>query len=279
MRTRERRVGVLVAALAGFLVAAAFATTVAGGKGPATASGVAVPASEPMDLVWISDSVGWGVARFYAQRIREDLGVAVRVRDKWEGDLTAVAVLQRLRTPGHPWIRLIRNAEVVFVSGNAAGSAIVKGGNCVTTGCQRPKAVGPRPFRPYVAILKAIHKRIFEIRRGKPVIMRSANWYVPVISHAPNNPFYQHVSWDGCGITAVCTRQFECLASAIAKAAAAYGVPVADVYTAFNGSGHREDPVDKGYIDTDGIHVNDAGRAVFAETLAALGYEQVTPPG
>ena len=108
--------------------------------------------------------------------------------------------------------------------------------------------------------------------------MRTANWYVPAISHAPSNPFYPHVSWDQCGITAVCTRKFECFASAIAKAAAAYRVPVADVYRAFNGADHREDPVDKGYIDTDGIHVSDAGRAVFAETLAALGYEQVKPP-
>ena len=79
-----------------------------------------------MDLVWISDSSGWDVAGFYARHIREDLGVAVRVRDKWEGDLTAVAVLERLRTRGHPWIRLIRNAEVIFRNRNSYGSEMVK---------------------------------------------------------------------------------------------------------------------------------------------------------
>ena len=208
----------------------------------------------------------------------EDLGVAVRVRDKWEGDLTAIAVYQRLHTPGHPWIRLIRNAEVIFVTGNAYGSATSKGGNCVTTGCQRPTDLGPKPLRPYVATLKAIYKRIFEIRRGKPVIMRTANWYAPAIWHAPAHPLYPHVSWDQCGITAPCTKQLEQFAAAITRAAAAYRVPVADVYTAFNGAGHREDPVDKGYIQEDGIHVSDAGRAVFAETLADLGYKPVKLP-
>ena len=70
MRLLKRSVGVLVAALVGVLVAVAFATTVAGGRGPATTSGVAVPAGQSMDLVWISDSMGWGVASFYARHIR-----------------------------------------------------------------------------------------------------------------------------------------------------------------------------------------------------------------
>jgi lysophospholipase L1-like esterase len=44
-------------------------------------------------------------------------------------------------------------------------------------------------------------------------------------------------------------------------------VPVADVYKAFNGPAHLEDPVDKGYMPGDNIHPSDAGRAVIAETL------------
>jgi hypothetical protein len=231
-----------------------------------------------MDLVWISDSVGWGVAGFYARQIRDDLGVAVLVQDRWEADLTAAAVLQRLRTPKHRWIRLIRNAEVIFVSGNSYGLYQGKGGNCVSTGCQRPITYGPRTYRQYIAALKAIYRRIFDIRNGRPVIMRANNWYAPAIAQAPSSMFYPHVSWESCGIVDVCTKCFEGLSWAISRAATPYRVRVADVYTAFNGPEHREDPVAKGYIQEDGIHVSDAGRAVFARTLADLGYEPARPP-
>ena len=278
MRTRKRSFGAFVVAVVGVLIAAVFAATVRGATGPAAVSGVGSTAGEPMDLVWISDSVGWGVASFYAEHIRQDLGVTVRVQDRWEGDLAAATVLQRLRTPKHRWIRLIRNAEVIVVSGNPMGLGTGKGGNCVTTGCRRPITYGPRTWRQYIAGLKAIYGRIFEIRNGKPVIMRTNNWYAPAISQPPHSLFYEPVSWRSCGIVDVCTKKMEWQSWAISRAAAPYRVRVADVYTAFNGPDHREDPVAKGYIQDDGIHVADAGREVFAQTLADLGYEPARPP-
>jgi len=277
MHTRRHSVRVLTAALVGMLVAVILAGAVQGAVRPAVGSRAA--ASGPLDLVWISDSVGWGVAKFYGSRIEQDLGVGVRVHDKWEAGLPAATILERLRTPGHPWIGLIRNAEVIVVSGNHQGLYTGKGGNCVNTGCQRPITYGPKTWQQYIAGLKGIYRRIFEIRHGRPVILRTNNYYVPTIAHAPKSLFYPPVSWKQCGLVGVCTKCMESFAWAISRAAAAYRVPVADVYTAFNGKSHREDPVDKGYIDKDGIHQNDAGRAVFAETLAALGYEEVTPRG
>jgi hypothetical protein len=233
-----------------------------------------------MDLVWISESSGWSVARFYARRIRQDLGATVRAHDLWEGNLMAVDILDRLRTPGHPWIRLIREAEVIVVKGGPVGLSIktVERGDCVVAGCQRPLAIGPRTWRPYVAALKAIYARIFEIRKGKPVILRTANWYVPNISHAPACPGFAPVSLEDCGIVDVCTRWYESWDAAIVRAAAAYRVPVADVHSVFNGPTHREDPVAKGYIQGDGIHPSNAGREVMAKTLGDLGYKPVKPP-
>jgi len=265
----------IVAALVGVLVAVAFATAVHGQNAPESASGRAVPTGQPWDLVYISDSSGWGVAHFYARRIRHDRGVTVRVHDEWQGDLAALTILQRLRAPWDPWVRLIRDAEVIVVY--PVGLAVVKGGDCVTSS-DPPLAVGPQLWTKYVAGLKAIYKRIFEIRKGRPVILRTAHWYVPVISHAPSSPFFRSKSWDEAGITEICTKQWEWNSWAIAKAAASYRVRVADVYSAFNGRTHLEDPVAKGYIQTDGIHPNNKGRAVIAQTLAALGYKRVEPP-
>lgn len=129
----------------------------------------------------------------------------------------------------------------------------------------------------YIAALKAIYKRIFEIRKGAPMILRSYTYYVPVIAHAPAE-LPGVTSWDEAGITDICTRKFEWHAWAIRQAAAAYRVPVADVYTSFNGKTHREDPVAKGYTKPDNEHPNARGAAVITNEVAALRYKPVTPP-
>jgi len=282
MRTPRHLIGVLLAVF-GLLVAVALTTAAAGTNGSEASSGRAVLTGQPWDLVYISDSSGWGVARLYAQHIRQDRGVTVRVHDQWTAGLPALAILERLRTPGDIWARLVRNAEVIVVYGNAAGLGIktVERGDCscrATIGCKAPIALGPQTWRPYVVTLKAIYKRIFELRNGKQAILRTANWYVPMISHAPDSMFWAHRSWEEAGIVDACTRQEESHSAAIARAAAAYRAPMADVYTAFNGRDHREDPFAKGYLQADGIHPSDGGRAVIAQTLADLGYTQVKPP-
>ena len=274
----RKSVGTAFVVLVGTLVAAVLAATVHGATGPRSVSSAGTASKEPLDLVWISDSVGWGVAPYYARHIRSDLGVPVRVQDRWEGGLSAAAILSRLRTRGHEWIPLVRNAEVIFVSGNPIGLTKPKGGDCVSTGCTPPVASTPKDWQRYIAGLEAIYERIFQIRNGRPVILRTNTWYVPAISHPPSSPFYKPVSWDGCGITAPCTREFEMNAWAISEAARAYRVPVADVYTALNGKNHLQDPVAKGCIQKDGIHLNNKGRRIFAATLAALGYRKVAPP-
>lgn len=100
---------------------------------------------------------------------------------------------------------------------------------------------------------------------------------MPILYHAPAD-FPGVTSWDKAGIIDVCTKKFEWHAWAIGQAAAAYTVPVADIYTAFNGKTHREDPVAKGYIRPDNEHPSAKGAAVIAKTLAALGYAPVKEP-
>ena len=138
-------------------------TAVHGANESQSAPGRAVSTSQPWDLLYISDSSGWGVAPLYARSIRQDRGVAVRVHDQWQGDLAAVTILERLRTPGDSWIRLIREAEVIVVYGNFTGLGIKGDDNFVSA--VRPVARGPRYWQPYVATLKAISKRIFELRK------------------------------------------------------------------------------------------------------------------
>lgn len=279
MRTLGHSIGVLLAVLLSVLVVLGVATTVQGATAAATSSGFAPLRSQPVDLLYISDSSGWGVARSYARLIRHNLGAVVRVHDQWKPDLAAATILKRLRKPSDPWVRLIRNAEVIVVYGNPVGLGIkaVQSGACVD-GSTPPPAIGPRTWQPYVATLKAIYKRIFAIRKGKPVILRTANWYVPIIYHGGVMFGIPGPSWKDSGIVHVCTKFEESHSAAIARAAKAYRVPMADVYSAFNGPNHLEDPVAKGYLQADNLHPNNKGRAVIARALAALGYKRVKPP-
>jgi hypothetical protein len=254
------------------VVAVLGAIAALGTSGFGATADTSAPPSKPFDLVYISDSSGWGVAGVYGRQIRKALGVAVRVHDEWRGNLSAVEILNELRY-GVAWPRLIRDAEVIVLYGSPAGLQIVRGGDCISS-TDPPLEVGPQLWTKYVPALKAIYKRIFQIRKGKPVILRAPNMYNPVISQAPEG----QQSWEEAGIADICTKLWESYAAAIAKAAAAYRVPVADVYTAFNGKDHREDPVAKGYLQPDGIHPSTKGRAVIAQTLADLGYKQVKPP-
>ena len=63
----------------------------------------------------------------------------------------------------------------------------------------------------------------------------------------------------------------------IHQAAEAHGVPVAEVYWAFNGSNYDEDPNDKGWIGTDKVHTSKAGQQAIVDQLHELGYEPITP--
>lgn len=56
-------------------------------------SGGEMDTSEPWDLVWFSDSTGWGIAELWGERIEQELGVEVRVHDQSAGGLAAATVL------------------------------------------------------------------------------------------------------------------------------------------------------------------------------------------
>ena len=268
---------VVTALVAGLAVASA--TGIGTGSGSYFAQ--AATDARTLDLVWISDSSGWGAASFYAREISRDLGVRVRVHDLWKDGLSAADVLWYLRNSLTEWIPAVRDAEVIVVYGNPAGlgDPNVNRGYCTLVMSPHPPAVF-KPSAKYIATLEAIYKRIFAIRKGAPVILRTYNTYVPVVAQAPPKAVgdIPPISWKQAGIVEQCTKAQEVYTRAIATAAAAYHVPVADTYKAFNGKNHRQDPVAKGYIQPDGIHPSNAGRAVIASTLANLGYKQVKPP-
>jgi len=242
---------------------------------PPTPTTIATEEVTEWGLVFISDSSGWGVAERYAAHIESDLGVTVTLHDLATGSLSARSVLRALRSEGTGYNLLLRElpnliseAEVVvFYANPVASISETNPGDwdCVSLS---PYVVdcSPETFDAYRADLDAIYEEIFALRGDSPIIIRAFDAYNPLCS-----------VWHEHGVYDECMRCWENYNETIHQAAAAHNVPVAHVYDAFNGPNHDEDPRDKGYIGSDGMHTSATGRDVIADLLRELGYEPLGP--
>jgi hypothetical protein len=169
MRSCLRRVARVVAALAIVSVAACHPRVRPGGGCPASLG------CRHQRLVRLRSR------RLLASRIKQYRGVAVRVSRPVARRPPGGRGSRETRTPSHFWVRLIRDAEVIVVCSSPSRSRTPghpwKGGDCMNDGAGRPPT-DREPGRSTSRNLKAIYKQIFEIRKNKPVILRTANWAV-----------------------------------------------------------------------------------------------------
>ena len=225
------------------------------------------------DLVWISDSSGFGVPDLLAVDIQQDTGIKVNVHDLSKGGLRAAEVLAALKDENWPDAKLsqlstlIPEAEFIVVGGsplelNAYDHPIMP---CMGTG---PYDFDPYPPDTYTSFknnLDAIYKEIFRARAGKPTIVRSYEiWYRPAW-------------WKAGNVMDECMKRVDGFNTALKEVAAEFRVPFTDLSDAFNGLNHDQDPAELNYLGSDGEHPNTAGQKVIADFIRKLGYEPVTP--
>ena len=256
------------------------AATVSSTTAPAETLGEDV---EVWDLVYVSDSTGWGVANKYAARIQNDLGVQVEVHDLWAGGLPLLNVLEALRGERilRTWfsgavdlVPFIEEAEVIVVAGNPTRSETADypfDMNCAlgletNPVCRESTACGPETWTQYETDLAAVFDEIFAIRSGEPVILRTKDMYLPW------GPLQ---TWRECGHEQVCKTCFSNMSDAIHRVADRYGIPVAGQMRAFSGPNLDQD-MPRDYIKDD-VHPSDEGAMALASVLADLGYEPVVP--
>ena len=227
---------------------------------------------ESWDLVFISDSRGFNVARAWTDLIEEAEGVEVRLHDHATGDLSLVQVREWLTDDSSDFADELRgevaDAEIVFVFGNPRGSGPDDEG-CFPWPArysEPPEPATPADWAPYGDVLRDIFDAVFDLRAGQPTVIRTADEFAAPIA-----------SWREAGIEAICTASWEAHAGVIREAADDYGVGTASWYDAFNGPDHDEDPYEKSYIADDVFHQSGEGAKVEAEVLHALGYDEITP--
>jgi hypothetical protein len=240
----------------------------------------ASPSAETWDLLWISDSSGSGdVVPAYAARIEEDVGVSVRVRPAWSPNQSIRTVLNVLRGQDGGLLRTwgagdvdlpeaVRDAEVIVVSGGNLESPTEghPASGCMGD-CSTDISCGPETWTQYEADLVAVFDEMFAIREGRPVVLRTHDYYLP---------WGPRARWEVCGQVAVCAECHHEWSMAIHRAMEA-GVPVASYLAAFSGPAFDEPMPSAWTVDEPGHPSWKAEH--FAEVMADLGYDTVAPPG
>lgn len=234
------------------------------------------PPGEPWDLVYMTDSTGWGVAERYARRAEEALGVEVRVHDLTQGGLSAAWMGYLLEAPQYAerFAEQVADAEIVVVFGNPRTSGTELPQPDIETCISTLPDVRPPPARsepadwaPYRETLGRVFDRIWELRDGKPTVIRAVDMYSPVLG-----------SWEEAGIREACTREWTTFSDQIRASAAAHGVRMVSIFDALNGPDHDRDLVERGWVCVDGEHLSAEGREQVADALAAEGFEPTLPP-
>jgi hypothetical protein len=235
---------------------------------PSTGNGTSRSASPPetWDLVVLADSSGWGLADEWAELIRRDEGVEVRVHDFAVGMQSGSLLLEHLRTEGDPQREAVREAEVISVWGGPSGLVWRSDiGDCFLypDGTRPPTRISRRDMEPFAELWRDILSEITDLRNGRPTALRTRDLYVPVISN-----------YVRAGTAEACVAGFATQSDIVRDATRRAGGTFVAVNRAFNGPDGMRDPRQQGMLQ-DMEHLSDKGVALMARVHHTAGYAEL----
>ncbi|MCX5973545.1 MAG: copper amine oxidase N-terminal domain-containing protein [Coprothermobacterota bacterium] len=221
------------------------------------------------DTVWhyvvMGDSEAWGFHQYYATSIAKDLGSTVEVISRTDLGQDCVSQLKLVKT-STSWRADLAKAEIITFESNPTpylGWYMVTGPG---TGPDHEKDFSDQAFAKYKADMSAIADEILTLRKGQPTLIRTQQFYCPIYS--------DYKKW---GILEEIIPVWARINQILAEVATEHGFLSADIFSAFNGANHQEDPRDKGWIGGDGEHTSLEGQILIADVFRRLGYEFIVP--
>lgn len=266
-----RRNAALAAAVVVLLGAVACGDTTRDSQGEPTqpapsSSSTAATDDGVWDLVVLSDSSGWRLADAWAELIRRDEGIEVRVTDFAVGMQSGVSLLKHLQTEGDAQREAVRSAEVISVWASPMGIQWKSDlSDCVfdTGGTRPPSRISRRDLEPYAQLWRDILEEINFLRNGRPTALRVRDIYVPVTAR-----------WVAAGTAEACGKGFETSSGIVRDAARQAGGTFVPVHRAFNGPDGLRDLRRRGLL-LDREHLNDKGVALMAALHHQAGYAEL----
>jgi lysophospholipase L1-like esterase len=193
--------------------------------------------------------------KYYADFIEQDLNVEVNLRNLGASGMTSEELLDKLDTENYR--NLISKAQIVTIVITMNDLLLCPQGD---RECAEEKLAMARTN--YTAIIEEILK----LTSTEVAVIRTQTY---------DNPFVN--KWKERGVFDEQKPMFDRWNQQIVEIATQYDIPVAEVYRDFNGPNGDQDPGEKGYISSDGMHNNDAGARRMAELLRELGYTPLEP--
>lgn len=234
---------------------------------PGAAGSSSQAATETWDLLVLADSSGWGVAEVWADLIRRDYGVEVKVHDFATGLQSGEGLLKHLTTEGDPQREAVREAEVISVWGSPA-SMVWKSdlNDCYIypNGTRPPTRISRRDLEPYAEVWYDILAEINFLRNGQPTALRTRDIYNPVVAN--------HIA---AGTGAACTAGAWQMTLIVREATRRAGGTFVPVYRTFNGPDGMQDARKRGHF-MDMEHLSDKGVALIARLHHEAGYAELT---
>jgi hypothetical protein len=245
------------------------------------------PADEPVDLLVLTDSSGWGIAERFAPLAAQALKREIQFDDWARGGEPITKILDWMQTI---LADKVAEAEIIvmyaFLGGleydlpelklmscfDAADAVLVpeEYAGDWTPGTKwkpAPAVATVEEWQPYRDVLDQVYDEIWKLRAGQPTIIRTYDVPLGFIA-----------AWKELGIESECVRNWEVQTQVIREAAEANGAGFVSLFDVFNGPNHDEDPNEKGWMMDDLMHAGDEGRDIIAEALAAYGFEVSEPP-
>ena len=238
---------------------------------PAT---TAQPSEEPLVYVVMGNSLLFSTpAVMYAYRdiLKEDLAVEIDMRDHTVGGQLTQDFLERLRTNDRLRSDLAEADVILFLIPNdewkepgytimgIAGRDPADCGGADNLDCLRSVAAN------YNGMVELVFAELTTLTDPSETVIRVMDYYM----FTPGED-------DEAAVETLSPlwRQSQ---EYVEKAAARYGIPVAQVFDEFMGPDGTGIPEQKGLVSADGIHVTAAGSELIAQMIRELGYEPTGP--
>jgi len=265
------------------MIAVGLLASVAGCTSSGSAPVESSPSGEPLDLVLLSDSGGWGIAEKYGALAQEALGrdVAIHnhiipassageirsaVEGEWADDVAGAEIVVFYVAPlgvDPPGMGICFEALDAVTDPDYEGTAWTPGAIWEPV----PEMAVAEDYQEYRDELGKVYDAIWTLREGKPTVLRAYGVWNPFVA-----------AWQKAGIGAECVSYEEASDQARREAAEANGAVYVSMLDTFSGPQHDQDPAAKGLIAEDGMHLNEDGQQLLAENLAEAGFDTSAPP-
>ena len=220
-------------------------------------------AGETWDYIILGSSIGTWWAQNYGALVEADLGVKIDYHSYYVGGQPVGQLLQNVIND-ESLREDIRNAELITI-GSGFADMYFNAIFLYSLGKYNREEMD-HLVKTFRETFDSMLDEVLSLASPSDTIIRVMDFYYPYVGKDQEKGIYKQNK-----------RYWLKFNKCIIKSARERNIPVANVFTAYNGLNGNEDPVERGYIADDHLHPSEDGMDVIAEEFRKLGYGYASP--